>query len=548
MASSPHIAPYIGGTEPCYSSFDPEGDTDKKVGVEMLGERLKRMKARQSGLRPPPVQSGHKATPNPVRDEPETPVFLGRVGVLPPEPDSDNVVVSDTKATSSLAVASAALAPEPIRYRRSESLANFIAQAPDETATALDLWRWRIAVFIESNAMRGIIVTAIITNSIIVGFYANGHIADDMYDGMDTVFAVFFCSEIGLKLFGFGPKIYFSDAWNVYDFVIVSFAVIEDIISSFDLDTTVARMIRVLRVFRFFRLVAAFQSLNKLVVALYVSVLEVAWVGVLATLLLYMAACILTTSVGGDEYLNTELPTATYEYFGTVQRSMLTLLQIMTTDSWCSTILRTFINVSPMLSALIVIFMIFSALILMNLLAAIYVDKLMQLTNEEKTKAQELIETKKGALMDKMKHIFLDFDGDGNGVLTIEEVQQGVTALDMNADGSVDASELAVTFAEAGLQQADIDDLMSYLATLSSSALEGDKEINYETFIEGIFSMHNPSTRKDTLEILSEVKNSMTDARGFGLRLTSVETSIQKLDKKTDLILQELQRIQSVNL
>ena len=150
--------------------------------------------------------------------------------------------------------------------------------------------------------------------------------------------------------------------------------------------------------------------------------------------------------------------------------------------------------------------------------------------------------------LDCFQHIFLDFDADGNGVLTIEEVQEGVTALHMKADGSVDASELAVTFAEAGLQQADIDDLMSYLATLSSSALEGDKEVNYETFIEGIFSMHNPSTRKDTLEILSEVKNSMTDARGFGLRLTSVETSIQKLDKKTDLILQELQRIQSVNL
>ena len=150
--------------------------------------------------------------------------------------------------------------------------------------------------------------------------------------------------------------------------------------------------------------------------------------------------------------------------------------------------------------------------------------------------------------LDCFQHIFLDFDGDGNGVLTIEEVQEGVTGLHMNADGSVEASELAVTFAEAGLQQADIDDLMSYLATLSSSALEGDKEVNYETFIEGIFSMHNPSTRKDTLEILSEVKNSMTEAQGFGLRLTSVETSIQKLDKKTDLILQELQRIQSVNL
>ena len=55
----------------------------------------------------------------------------------------------------------------------------------------------------------------------------------------------------------------------------------------------------------------------------------------------------------------------------------------MTTDGWCSELARTFVDESPATTVLIVIFMIFSALILMNLLAAIYVDKLMQLTDEE---------------------------------------------------------------------------------------------------------------------------------------------------------------------
>ena len=89
-------------------------------------------------------------------------------------------------------------------------------------------------------------------------------------------------------------------------------------------------MIRVLRVFRFFRLVSAFQSLNKLVasssqdlliwltmapftkvVALYESILEVSWVGVLAVLILYMVGCIMTTAVGGDEHLNAVMPKET---------------------------------------------------------------------------------------------------------------------------------------------------------------------------------------------------------------------------------------------
>ena len=47
------------------------------------------------------------------------------------------------------------------------------------------------------------------------------------------------------------------------------------------------------------------------VVALYESILEVAWVGVLAVLILYMVGCILTTALGGDEYLNRVLPNKT---------------------------------------------------------------------------------------------------------------------------------------------------------------------------------------------------------------------------------------------
>jgi voltage-gated sodium channel len=239
---------------------------------------------------------------------------------------------------------------------------------------------------------------------------------------VDLGFTLFFSTEIGLKLFGFGAKLYFSDPWNVYDFIIVFMAIAEKLVQSFDLDATAARLVRVLRVFRFFRLVSAFASLNKLVVALYESVLEVAWVGVLAVLLLYMVGCLFTTAIGHDAHLAEVMPAEQFAYFGSVQRSMLSLLQIMTTDGWCSEIARTFVDKSPATAVLIVIFMIFSALILMNLLAAIYVDKLMQLTDEENKQVQLAQATKKAELQEKLKEVFLNFDDDGNGVLTQDEI------------------------------------------------------------------------------------------------------------------------------
>ena len=234
-----------------------------------------------------------------------------------------------------------------------------------------------------------------------------------------------------------------------------------------------------------------------------------------------------------------------------MQRSMLTLLQIMTTDGWID-VARTFLVASPLTSVIVVIFLVFSALILMNLLAAIYVDKLLQLTDEETAREKEELEKKKIRLMEKMEHIFLDFDEDGNVVLTSEEIQKAMATIDKDGNGIVDANELAVTFQAAGLEKEDLVDLMNYFAVFQKSKLGATDEIDYTTFINGMFAMNNPSTRKDTLEILAEVKNSMSGTN-CDVRLKSMESAIQvlkcstqALDKKMDLILQELQKRHSL--
>jgi len=137
--------------------------------------------------------------------------------------------------------------------------------------------------------------------------------------------------------------------------------------------------------------------------------------------------------------------------------------------------------------------------------------------------------------MEKMKHIFLNFDEDQNGVLTIEEVNSALSSIDKNGDGIVDAGELAETFHAAGLEQQDLKDLLSYFAVFNQSKMNDKQEIDYSTFINGLFSMYNPSTRKDTLEILSEVKNSMKQTQNCDARLTDMELAIGALDKKIEI-------------
>ena len=141
-------------------------------------------------IQSPPVFSSIGISPTPIEIHEEIQSMSTSSDILPNMPDM-----------------------ELVKYRRSASLEEFINNKPDETNTAMKIWRWRIATFVESNPIRAIVVTAIVANSVVVGIYANGSIDDGVYDAMDLMFTLFFFTEISLKLFSFGCAIYFSDPW-----------------------------------------------------------------------------------------------------------------------------------------------------------------------------------------------------------------------------------------------------------------------------------------------------------------------------------------------
>ena len=210
--------------------------------------------------------------------------------------------------------------------------------------------------------------------------YANKSISEDLYYAIDWVFTSVFLTELSLKLLGY-YEYFFLDAWNVYDFIIITIALLESVIVSLELNADVARTLRLLRAFRLFRVVGVFQALNKLVVALVDAIVSVLWVFLLAFMIIYMMGVICTTAMGPGTSIAADFPKETGLYFRNVQGSMLTLLQIMTLDSWAQ-IPRKYGEMWPITSCCLIIYMLGSALILMNLLTAIFVDRLVHLTDE----------------------------------------------------------------------------------------------------------------------------------------------------------------------
>jgi len=190
------------------------------------------------------------------------------------------------------------------------------------------------------------------------------------------------------------------------------------------------------------------------------------WVGVLMVLLLYMFAVLCTTGIGGDDSVqDIEFTTS---QFDRVEKSMLTLMQIMTLDAWTD-LVRAYAGRSFFAMFIIIFFMVLSAMILMNLLSAIFVDKLMQLTNDAEKLALEKAEAEKIVLQAKLKKVFAAFDDDGDGTLTVEELNYGLQELDTDNSGSLEPNEIAEAFEQAGLGQEDMDELIQYLQVSRST-------------------------------------------------------------------------------
>jgi len=259
------------------------------------------------------------------------------------------------------------------------------------------------------------------------------------------------------------------------------------------------------------------------VTALWESFVAVTWVAVLGILLLYMFGCLATSLFGNNTDMQQELPEETQHYWGSVERSMLTLLQIMTLDSWCSSVTRTFLDKFPYTCILTVVFMTIGGLGLMNLLAAVYVDKLIQITSQKQAKEEYQKMLEKQNMAQKLGSLFAKFDDDANGVLTENELLTGMKALDTNGNGAVDNQELAENFAAAGLSIEDAQQVIAFLMNEADIEEDAETEVDYRTFVDCIFSLHNTCERKDALEILSCVKNVQAQLTKQGRKVASLE-------------------------
>jgi voltage-gated sodium channel len=224
-------------------------------------------------------------------------------------------------------------------------------------------FRQRLARFLESKAVQGIITGLILLNAVILGLETNRELFA-RYGGLlvtlDHICLAAFVAELVGKLIAY-RGLFWKSGWNWFDFIVVAIALVPGIGP-----WAVLRSLRVLRVLRLFTVVP---QLRRVVAAALHAIPGLASVLVVMAVFFYTAAVLATTLFGQTHA----------EWFGSIGKSLYTLFQVMTLESWSMGIVRPVMEQHPAAWAFFVPFIVIATFTILNLFIGIIVSTMQEL-------------------------------------------------------------------------------------------------------------------------------------------------------------------------
>jgi len=231
-------------------------------------------------------------------------------------------------------------------------------------------WIEKIGRMAEGKLFQRVIMVLIVLNGITLGLETDADIKAQFGVQLHyfDVFVIWvFVVEIAAK-FAWRRLDFFRDGWNVFDLVIVGFALLPA--------AGPLSVLRALRILRILRLMSVVPQMRRVIGALFTAIPGMVSVGAIIGLLFYVSA-VLTTNYFGQSFP---------QWFGTVGESMYSLFQIMTLESWSMGIVRPVMEVYPFAWIFFVPFILVTSFAILNLFIGIIVDS-MQVQHQEEEKA-----------------------------------------------------------------------------------------------------------------------------------------------------------------
>ena len=253
----------------------------------------------------------------------------------------------------------------------------------------------RCARIADSPRFQSFIFGVIVANAITLGLgtYDFGGTADQVLTALDELFLGIFVVELAIRIAAFGrrPQDFFKDGWNVFDFVVISLAFTPGLRDN----VTLLRLVRLLRVVR---LVSVLPELRLLIGAMGRSLKPILSLLVLTVLIMYVYGMV------GWILFHEEDPAN----WGNIGQALLSLFQILTLEDWPG-FLQNGQEIAPASWIFFVSYILIASFVVINILIAIIINSLEEVSELERGKERSEIEDElaagDGSIADRLAEI-----------------------------------------------------------------------------------------------------------------------------------------------
>ncbi len=238
------------------------------------------------------------------------------------------------------------------------------------------LLRQHVRRWIEQPRVQSAVIGLILINAALLGMETSPAAmaaAGGLIVALDQAILVVFVVEIALRLYAHRTA-FWRDPWSVFDFAVVAIALLPA--------TGPLAVLRALRVLRVLRLLTMVPSMRRVVGALLAAIPGLGSIAMVLLIIYYVFAVIAT-----------KLFAATHpEWFGDIGRSLYTLFQIMTLESWSMGIARPVMEHFPYAWTFFIPFILVATFTMLNLFIAIIVNAMQSYNEAEQHNAKQAVD------------------------------------------------------------------------------------------------------------------------------------------------------------
>ncbi len=227
--------------------------------------------------------------------------------------------------------------------------------------------------FVESTKFKNFIISMILINGVVLGLATSKSLMasyGEFITLMDNIIIGIFTIEIILRIYVHRVS-FFKDPWSLFDFFVVVISLIpaNDGLS----------ILRALRVLRLFRLLTVVPQMRIIIAALIKVIPGIGSISMVVLLFFYVFS-IMATNLFAEAFP---------QWFGDLGKSMYTLFQVMTLESWSMGISRPVMEVFPYAWVFFIIFILLVTFIMINLFIGIIVDAIFTIKEDDKSALEE---------------------------------------------------------------------------------------------------------------------------------------------------------------